>query len=79
MHKCVKSFELTFSLPSSAAAPPGNIFSTLTSGWVLEPLPPEMLIPVNNKEATTFSREKNLWIAHSVKEKEKREISSQED
>ena len=36
---------LTLSLPSSAAAPPGKIFSTLTSGCVLEPFPPEILMP----------------------------------
>jgi len=82
VHKCVKPLKPTLSLPSSAAAPPGNIFSTLTSGWVLEPLPPEMLIPVNNREnmarflihseATKFSRElKNLWIAHSMRGKGK--------
>ena len=48
--QCQSQSRLTFSLPSSAAAPPGKIFSTLTSGWVLEPFPPEILIPVRDTQ-----------------------------
>ena len=45
---------LTLSLPSSAAAPPGKIFSTLTSGCALEPFPPEMLIPGKKTKMARF-------------------------
>lgn len=40
---------LTFKASFVEAAPPGKIFSTFITGWILDSIPPDILMPAINQ------------------------------
>lgn len=46
---------VTLSTSQVEAAPPGKIFSTFTTGWTLDSIPPDMLMPVTPKRSSVSS------------------------
>lgn len=45
---------LTFKASFVDAAPPGKIFSTFITGWTLDSIPPDILMPAVNQNIAVF-------------------------